>query len=77
MHYKNFGTWNYQGAVVLRGLWEIQYALSEDSDFSIEPFLNDQLNFYQVNNHTQCGNTKNLLSLKKSFVKTTYSVILC
>ena len=62
MHYKNFGTWNYQGAVVLRGLWEIQSALFEESDFDIEPFLNDQLNFYQVINNTQCGKTKNLLS---------------
>lgn len=47
-HYKNFGTWNYEGALVLRGLWEIQEALSDQRDFDIEPFLNDRLNFYQV-----------------------------
>ena len=32
-------------------MWEIQSALSEETDFDIEPFLNDQLNFYQV--HTK------------------------
>ena len=69
MHYKNFGTWNYQGAVVLRGLWEIQSALSEESDFNIEPFLNDQLNFYQVINHVE--NEKFTLN-GKNFVKSTF-----
>ena len=47
-YYKNFGTWNYEGAMVYRGLWEIQSALKEHADFDIEPFLHDRLNFYQV-----------------------------
>ena len=48
IHYKNFGTWNYEGAMVYRGLWEIQSALADELDFDIEPFLHDHLNFYQV-----------------------------
>ena len=48
IHYKNFGTWNYEGAMVYRGLWEIQSALADELDFDIEPFLYDRLNFYQV-----------------------------
>ena len=48
-YYKNFGTWNYEGAMVYRGLWEIQSALSEHVDFDIETFLNDRLDFFQVN----------------------------
>ena len=47
-YYKNFGTWNYEGAMVYRGLWEIQSALKDQADFDIEPFLHDRLNFYQV-----------------------------
>ena len=46
--YVNFGTWNYEGAMIFRGLWEIQSALEEDPDFDIEPFLNKNLDFYQV-----------------------------
>ena len=46
--YNNFGTWNYEGAMIYRGLWEIQSALKEDPDFDIEPFLNKNLDFYQV-----------------------------
>ena len=46
--YINFGTWNYEGAMIYRGLWEIQSALKEDPDFDIEPFLNKNLDFYQV-----------------------------
>jgi hypothetical protein len=47
-HYKNFGTWNYEGALVYRGLYEIKSALADSLDFDIEPFLDQQLNFYQV-----------------------------
>lgn len=47
-YYKNFGTWNYEGAMVIRGLWEIQSALFHQPDFDIEPFLHDLLDFYQV-----------------------------
>ena len=38
----------YEGAMVYRGLWEIQSALEDQADFDIEPFLHDRLNFYQV-----------------------------
>ena len=47
-YYKNFGTWNYEGGMVYRGLWEIQSALKEHADFDIELFLHDRLDFYQV-----------------------------
>ena len=40
----------YEGAMVYRGLWEIQSALEDPADFDIEPFLHDRLNFYQVSN---------------------------
>ena len=40
----------YEGAMVYRGLWEIQSALQDQADFDIEPFLHDRLNFYQVSN---------------------------
>ena len=45
--YVNFGTWNYEGAMIYRGLWEIQSALENEPDFDIEPFLNQNLDFYQ------------------------------
>ena len=52
-YYKNFGTWSYQGAMIYRGLWEIQSALSAAAGkhsqfFDLEPFLHHRLNFYQV-----------------------------
>ena len=40
----------YEGAMVYRGLWEVQSALQDQADFDIEPFLHDRLNFYQVSN---------------------------
>lgn len=43
--YKNFGTWSYQGAMIFRGLWEIHSQLSQ---FDIESFLNEKLDFFQV-----------------------------
>ena len=46
--YVNFGTWNYEGAMIFRGLFEIQSALKTHSDFDIEEFLNEKLDFYQV-----------------------------
>ena len=47
-YYKNFGTWNYQGAMMYRGLWEIQSALADQADFDIESFLHQRLNFFLV-----------------------------
>ena len=46
--YVNFGTWNYEGAMIFRGLWELQSAMKNHSDFEIEDFLNKKLDFYKV-----------------------------
>jgi len=39
-HYRNFGSWSYEGAVITRGLWELQSVLPE---LSLEEFLNNHL----------------------------------
>ncbi|XP_023335354.1 uncharacterized protein LOC111706677 isoform X2 [Eurytemora carolleeae] len=42
-HYRNFGTWSYEGAMVTRGLWELQDTLP---DLNLEPFLHKHLDFF-------------------------------
>ena len=37
--------WSYQGALIVRGLWEIQHVFE---DLNIEQFLHEHLNFFQV-----------------------------
>ena len=44
--YVNFGSWTYQGAMIFRGLWELQSALKYHLDFDIEAFLNEKLDNY-------------------------------
>jgi hypothetical protein len=36
MLFRNFGNWTYEGAVITRGLWELQDQLPE---LDLEPFL--------------------------------------
>jgi hypothetical protein len=39
------GDWSYQGALVVRGLWEIENVFE---NLNLEEFLHKHLNFFQV-----------------------------
>jgi len=43
VHYRNFGTWSYEGGNIVRGLWEICHATG---DLELEMFLHNHLNYF-------------------------------
>ena len=43
VHYRNFGTWSYEGGNIARGLWLI---VRETHDTDLEMFLHHHLNMF-------------------------------
>ena len=43
VHYRNFGTWSYEGGNIVRGLWLICNATKNTT---LEMFLHDHLNYF-------------------------------
>ena len=44
VHYRNFGSWSYEGGNIVRGLWRIAHATN---DSVLETFLHNHLNYFQ------------------------------
>ena len=43
--FRNFGTWSYEGANIVRGLWELNDVYP---DLNLESYLHEHLNFFQT-----------------------------
>ena len=45
LHYRNYGSWSYEGGAITRGLWEISNTFT---DRNLEEFLHQHLNYFIV-----------------------------
>ena len=48
LHYRNYGSWSYEGGVITRGLWELSHTFQ---DSNLETFLHQHLNYFIEDPH--------------------------